>query len=88
MISANLNNDLRVIYGKNNEFNKKVAEVASNINSIPTEASDHIKMSSILCKVNNNKALGMLRRRLMIIGDRPGWQNDTSALYSDCKRKL
>ena len=56
--------ELEIMNSKNTEFNAKVAIIADYLDCIPSEVSDRIKLTSILCKLNNNKALAKLRQKL------------------------
>ena len=55
--------EFEIMNSKNTEFNAKVAIIADYLDCIPSEVSDRIKLTSILCKVNN-KALARLRQKL------------------------
>ena len=64
MNSSRLIEEVQLMLSKNSEFCCKMATVVSQIDDLPPQISDRIKLSSILCKVNNNRAVVTMKQKL------------------------
>ena len=67
MSSSHLIEEVQLMLYKNSEFGCKMATMVNQIDGMPPEISDRIKLSSILCKVNNNRALVTMKQKLKTI---------------------